>query len=243
MCLTLCSLAICSKPGRVAQSFSTRTSTVCVDYVVCVCVCVYVCVCMCVCVCVCAGGSLRGWRRGSIARNDIVFDFEAHTSCRCPIFLCNYYNMSMFTVALELVPNSIEIWRTVIDLEKNENDARIMLSRAVECVPSSVDMWLALASLETYQNAQRVLNNARAQLPQDHRIWIAAAKLEEAQGNDKMIDRILTKGTCSVFGSCSPLIVVRYQYFHLTTDKIRLCPDGRLLLRVRSSRRSYGRIS
>ena len=98
--------------------------------------------------------------------------------------------------ALELVPNSVDIWRTAIDLEDNENDARIMLSRAVECIPTSVDMWLALASLETYENAKRVLNTARRELPRDHKIWIAAAKLEEANGNDKMIDKILTTGAC-----------------------------------------------
>jgi pre-mRNA-processing factor 6 len=41
-------------------------------------------------------------------------------------------------------------------------------------------MWLALAKLETYENAKKVLNKALKALPQEHAIWINAAKLEES---------------------------------------------------------------
>lgn len=45
-------------------------------------------------------------------------------------------------------------------------------------------MWLALAKLETYENAKKVLNKARKFLPTDYSLWIAASKLEEAEGKE-----------------------------------------------------------
>ena len=47
--------------------------------------------------------------------------------------------------------------------------------------------------LENYENARRVLNKARDHIPTDRQIWITAAKLEEANGNEKMIDKIIGK--------------------------------------------------
>lgn len=54
-------------------------------------------------------------------------------------------------------------------------------------MPHTVDLWLALAKLETYKNAQGVLQKAREANPTELRIYIAAAKLEEAQGNKQII--------------------------------------------------------
>jgi pre-mRNA-processing factor 6 len=53
----------------------------------------------------------------------------------------------------------------------------------VECIPTSVDLWLALAKLETYENARNVLNDALNANSDAIEIYIAAAKLEEAQEN------------------------------------------------------------
>ena len=36
-----------------------------------------------------------------------------------------------------------------------------------------------------------MLNKAREHIPTDRQIWITAAKLEEANGNEKMIDKII----------------------------------------------------
>lgn len=47
-----------------------------------------------------------------------------------------------------------------------------------------MELWLALARLETYENAKRVLNRARVAIPTEPSIFITAAKLEEAHGND-----------------------------------------------------------
>jgi len=55
-------------------------------------------------------------------------------------------------------------------------------------------LWLALARLETYDNARKVLNKAREHIPTDRQIWITAAKLEEANGNTNMVDKIVERG-------------------------------------------------
>ena len=55
---------------------------------------------------------------------------------------------------------------------------------------ASSKLWLALARLETYENARRVLNKARENIPADRHIWITAAKLEEANGNTQMVEKI-----------------------------------------------------
>ena len=48
-----------------------------------------------------------------------------------------------------------------------------------------------ICRLESYENARRVLNKAREHIPTDRQIWITAAKLEEANDNEKMIDKII----------------------------------------------------
>merc|ERR1719324_376390 len=99
--------------------------------------------------------------------------------------------------ALEFIPNSVRLWKEAISREE-EDDARVMLSRAVECVPHSVEMWLALAKLSSYKDAQKVLNEARKHVPTASQIWVTAAQLEETQGNDKMVDLILTRAIDSL---------------------------------------------
>ena len=63
------------------------------------------------------------------------------------------------------------------------------------CFPQ---LWLALARLETYENARRVLNKARENIPTDRHIWITAAKLEEANGNTQMVDKIIDRAITSL---------------------------------------------
>ena len=59
-------------------------------------------------------------------------------------------------------------------------------------------MWLALARLETYDKARAVLNAARAAIPTEPSIWITAAKLEEANGQTKNVDAIISKAIKSL---------------------------------------------
>ena len=61
-----------------------------------------------------------------------------------------------------------------------------------------VELWLALARLEKYDNARKVLNRARQAIPTEPAIWISAAKLEEAQGNHAMVQKIIDRGISSL---------------------------------------------
>lgn len=61
-----------------------------------------------------------------------------------------------------------------------------------------LQLWLALARLETYENARRVLNKARENIPTDRHIWITAAKLEEANGNTQMVEKIIDRAITSL---------------------------------------------
>jgi len=63
----------------------------------------------------------------------------------------------------------------------------------VQCVPRSTDLWLAWAKLENYEKARAVLNRARDANPTDYTIYVAAAKLEEAQANIDLVQKIIHK--------------------------------------------------
>ena len=69
------------------------------------------------------------------------------------------------------------------------------MHKAVECIPYDLDMWLALAQLETYENAKVVINKARRNLPNEVKIWVYAAKLEEAYGKSEQILKKIIKAS------------------------------------------------
>ena len=49
------------------------------------------------------------------------------------------FNLLVYFVALENIPNSVRLWKAAVELEDPE-DASILLSRAVECCPQSVEV-------------------------------------------------------------------------------------------------------
>ncbi|OMP07873.1 RNA-processing protein, HAT helix [Corchorus olitorius] len=89
--------------------------------------------------------------------------------------------------------DSVRLWKALIDLTANDEDAEVLLDRAVECCPLHLEFWLALARLKEYEKAKKVLNRAREELPKEPAIWISAAKLEEANGNNAMVGKIIVR--------------------------------------------------
>lgn len=95
--------------------------------------------------------------------------------------------------ALEMIPHSVRLWKEAVNLEADPNDARLLLARATELNPSSLELWLTLARVETYDNARKVLNKARAAIRTSYEVWIAAARLEEQQGNSDRVRVIVDR--------------------------------------------------
>jgi pre-mRNA-processing factor 6 len=83
------------------------------------------------------------------------------------------------------------LWKEVVNLEDDPEDARILLGRAVEVVPQSVELWLTLARLETPKEAQKVINKAHKMIPTSHEIWIAGGRLREQDGATADVDRLI----------------------------------------------------
>lgn len=115
----------------------------------------------------------------------------------------------MLSRAVECCPTSVEVcWARAV-ASFIPAPARITacgikkVPHAVASIHSQVlsaplQLWLALARLETYENARRVLNKARENIPTDRHIWITAAKLEEANGNTQMVDKIIDRAITSL---------------------------------------------
>jgi hypothetical protein len=50
--------------------------------------------------------------------------------------------------ALEHIPNSVRLWKEIVNLETSPVDARILLSRAIEVIPLSVELWLGTMNVK-----------------------------------------------------------------------------------------------
>jgi pre-mRNA-processing factor 6 len=100
--------------------------------------------------------------------------------------------------ALEYIPNSVKLWKEVVNLEDDPEDARILLQRAVEVVPQSTELWLTLARLETPTEAQKVLNKAHKMIPTSHEIWIAGARLREQDGDAAVVDKLIANAVANL---------------------------------------------
>lgn len=81
--------------------------------------------------------------------------------------------------ALEHLPYSERIWKKAIDIENDDENALLLLQRAVECIPSNIEFAIALAKLSPYNKAKEILNEIRLKAPNEAKIWIVAAQLEE----------------------------------------------------------------
>lgn len=107
-----------------------------------------------------------------------------------------------FTVtlkALEFCKNVESLWKQAVELADDDNRKRTLLGEAVRNIPESVDLWLAYAKLSTYEQAKKILNKANKMFRNSNiRIWMAAASLEEAMGEDstkinKIVQRAFDK--------------------------------------------------
>ncbi|GBL52622.1 hypothetical_protein [Candidozyma auris] len=99
--------------------------------------------------------------------------------------------------ALEFLPSNVRLWKALIDLEEDRQDAKRLLQKATELCPEEWELWQALLELSDYSESKKVLNSARKQLPQNPHIWVAALKLEEREDagvSEQKLSKMLSKG-------------------------------------------------
>lgn len=94
---------------------------------------------------------------------------------------------------LEYLPSNVELWKELVNLEEDPEDVKKLLTKAVELCPSEWEFWLTLINLADYADSKSILNRARKALSGDQRVWIAACKLEEREGNASKIGKLTEK--------------------------------------------------
>ncbi|XWS68618.1 hypothetical protein CRYUN_Cryun04dG0106000 [Craigia yunnanensis] len=84
------------------------------------------------------------------------------------------------------IPNSMALWLQATKLEHDDVNKNKVLREGLEHTLDSV-------RLNDYDKAKKLFNRAREKLPMELAIWIIVAKLEEANGNNAMLGKIIEK--------------------------------------------------
>ncbi|MGH0136142.1 UNVERIFIED_CONTAM: hypothetical protein FKN15_009782 [Acipenser sinensis] len=107
---------------------------------------------------------------------------------------------------------SEDVWLEAARLQPGDT-AKAVVAQAVRHLPQSVRIYIRAAELETDIRAKKhvlrkgiwintmlclELNKARENIPTDRHIWITAAKLEEANGNTQMVEKIIDRAITSL---------------------------------------------
>lgn len=99
--------------------------------------------------------------------------------------------------ALEVLPNNVNLWRKLIEIEEDPQDVKKLLSKAIELCPTEWLFCLTLLNLSNYEEAKNLLNKARKSMNDNYKIWLTAAKLEESNNDSisaQKISLLLEKG-------------------------------------------------
>ncbi|QEL63395.1 hypothetical protein CJJ09_005596 [Candidozyma auris] len=70
--------------------------------------------------------------------------------------------------ALEFLPSNVRLWKALIDLEEDREDAKRLLQKATELCPEEWELWQALLELSDYSESKKVLNSARNNYRRTH---------------------------------------------------------------------------
>ncbi|CUM56472.1 uncharacterized protein AC631_05138 [Debaryomyces fabryi] len=108
--------------------------------------------------------------------------------------------------ALEFLPQNVKLWERLIDLEEDPKDVAKLLHKAIELCPNEWTFWISLINLSNYAESKNLLNKARKSMSDNHKVWIAAAKLEEREHEDisvKKLSTLMEKGIKKLENSIS----------------------------------------
>lgn len=99
--------------------------------------------------------------------------------------------------ALQEMPSSEQLWKLAVKYSADKFEAQRILKKAVELIPTSIELCTALIHLQNYQEAKQTLNSVRKAMPQELKIWILAAEVEENKSEavtDQRLLKLLIKG-------------------------------------------------
>lgn len=99
--------------------------------------------------------------------------------------------------ALQELPLSEDLWKLAVKYSTEKFEAQRILQKAVELIPTSIDLCRALVHLQSYEDAKKTLNSARKAMPQELKVWILAAEVEENKAEtttDERLLKLLSKG-------------------------------------------------
>lgn len=99
--------------------------------------------------------------------------------------------------ALEEIPNSVEIWKLMIEQEDSIEDVKKLLSKAIEFCPKEWNFWLTLINHSSYSDAKALINRARKEYGSSVDVWMTASKLEERENsgiNYLKLNKFLSNG-------------------------------------------------
>ncbi|QHS71618.1 U4/U6-U5 snRNP complex subunit PRP6 [Saccharomyces paradoxus] len=94
--------------------------------------------------------------------------------------------------ALQELPRDEGLWKLAVSFETDKTQVVKMLEKATQFIPQSMDLLSIYTNLQSYHNAKMTLNSLRKILPQEPKIWIMAALLEERNNPDIAVDRLVS---------------------------------------------------
>jgi pre-mRNA-processing factor 6 len=101
----------------------------------------------------------------------------------------------IFRQALDVLPQSVQIWKALINETEDIESVRLLFAKACEEVKLDESLWIGYARVSSSEHAQQVLNQARKAIPTSHNIWIQACRLAEESGTPELCDRIMQRAT------------------------------------------------
>ncbi|PVH97188.1 TPR-like protein [Periconia macrospinosa] len=95
--------------------------------------------------------------------------------------------------ALDRNPQSVELWKILINDTEDIKDVRLLFAKATDTVKLSEELWISYARVCGPEEAQQILNAARKAIPTSWLIWIHACRLQEQLGKVGTCDKIMER--------------------------------------------------
>ncbi|KAF2012299.1 hypothetical protein BU24DRAFT_352944 [Aaosphaeria arxii CBS 175.79] len=95
--------------------------------------------------------------------------------------------------ALDHNPQSVELWKILINDTEDIKDVTMLFAKATETVKLSEELWVSYARVCDPEHAQQILNAARKAIPTSWAIWVQACRLQEQLGRSDLCDKVMER--------------------------------------------------